>query len=64
MLSTIRSTGKLEDETLAELKSAVQEVKRNYTAGAGEHSGSTRAGTEEHQPVSAGEVDQEEIAPR
>lgn len=58
-LNTIASTGKLEDDTVAELKSAVEAVLRDFKSEGSSHL--VDAGHEEHKPVSDSEVSQETI---
>lgn len=64
VLDAIRNSGKLEDDTLAELKTAVENVKRDYSAGHRNSGGSVRAGNEEHAPAAESDVDQEQIVKR
>ncbi|WP_129359895.1 MULTISPECIES: F0F1 ATP synthase subunit alpha [Micrococcaceae] len=64
VLGAIRDSGKLEDDTLAELKTAIDNVKRDFMAGQNDGAGAVRAGHEEHTPVNDSEVDQEQIVKR
>jgi F-type H+/Na+-transporting ATPase subunit alpha len=58
VLTTIRETGKFEDDTAATLQSEVDAFKSIFS-GAGE--GGVRAGREESEPLAEGDVDQEQI---
>jgi F-type H+-transporting ATPase subunit alpha len=60
VLTDLDASGKLEDSTVEALKSAVAEVKRDFQSGGAE----VRPGNEEHAPVEASEVAQEEIVTR
>ena len=60
VLTDLDASGKLEDSTVDALKSAVAEVKRDFRSGGAE----VRPGSEEHAPVEASEVAQEEIVTR
>ncbi|RUQ22393.1 MULTISPECIES: F0F1 ATP synthase subunit alpha [Kocuria] len=64
VLDAIRTSGKLEDDTLTELKSAVDHVKQDFKAGHQASGGAVRAGNEEHAPVAESDVDQEQIVKR
>ncbi|ALU40472.1 ATP synthase subunit alpha [Kocuria flava] len=57
VMDSIVATGKLEDDAVAALETAVGEVKRDFR---GTNHG-IEAGHEEHQPLDASEVDQERI---
>ncbi|MCD1145669.1 F0F1 ATP synthase subunit alpha [Kocuria sp. LUK] len=57
VMDSIVATGKLEDDAVAALETAVGEVKRDFR---GTKHG-IEAGHEEHQPLDASEVDQERI---
>ncbi len=59
ILTTIAETGKLEDSTVAELESAIGEFKRGFF-GEG-HDTLVTAGHEEHDALSAEDVNQEQI---
>lgn len=58
-LKNIAETGKLEDDTVAELKASVEAVKRDFRSQGSSHL--VEAGHEEHNPVSDSEVSQETI---
>lgn len=58
-LKNIASSGKLEDDTLAELKAGVEAVKRDFRSEGSSHL--VEAGHEEHKPVSDSDVSQETI---
>ncbi|WP_068170348.1 F0F1 ATP synthase subunit alpha [Rothia sp. ND6WE1A] len=58
-LKNIAETGKLEDDTVAELKASVEAVKRDFRSQGSSHL--VEAGHEEHKPVSDSEVSQETI---
>jgi F-type H+-transporting ATPase subunit alpha len=58
VLSTIRETGKFDDDTAAALQSEVDAFKANF---AGEGDGGVRAGREESEALGEGDVDQEQI---
>jgi F-type H+-transporting ATPase subunit alpha len=58
VLTTIRETGKFDDDTAASLQSEVDAFKKNF-GGAGE--GGVRAGREESEPLDEADVDQEQI---
>ena len=58
VLTTIRETGKFDDDTAATLQSEADEFKSIFS-GAGE--GGVRAGREESEPLAEGDVDQEQI---
>ncbi len=58
-LKNIAETGKLEDDTVAELKASVEAVKRDFRSQGSSHV--VEAGHEEHKPVSDSEVSQETI---
>ena len=64
VLDSIRDTGKLEDDTVSALQTAVESVKRDFTAGQNNASGSVQAGNEEATPVNDADVDQEQIVKR
>lgn len=59
VLTAISESGKLEDGTVAALKNAVAEVKRNFSSEGTSHL--VDAGHEEHKPVSDADVSQETI---
>ena len=59
VLSTIVSTGKLEDETVEQLKQAVSKVKQEFKTTA--VSGDVHVGHEEHEPAQDSDVAQERI---
>lgn len=59
VLTDIVSSGKLEDETVDQLKEAVQKVKQEFKTTA--VSGDVHVGREEHEPAKDSEVAQEEI---
>lgn len=58
-LKNIAETGKLESDTVAELKAGVEAVKRDFRSQGSSHL--VEAGHEEHKPVSDSEVSQETI---
>lgn len=58
-LKNIAETGKLESDTVAELKASVEAVKRDFRSQGSSHL--VEAGHEEHKPVSDSEVSQETI---
>jgi F-type H+/Na+-transporting ATPase subunit alpha len=58
VLTTIRETGKFDDDTAAALQSEVDAFKANFT---GQGDGTVRAGHEEHEALGEGDVDQEQI---
>ncbi|MDN5653774.1 MAG: F0F1 ATP synthase subunit alpha [Kocuria sp.] len=64
VLNSIRDTGKLEDDAISALQTAVESVKRDFTAGQNNGSGSVQAGNEEATPVNDADVDQEQIVKR
>ncbi|KAA9395657.1 F0F1 ATP synthase subunit alpha [Kocuria coralli] len=58
VLDSIASSGKLEDETVEALETAVAEVKRDFHG----HGASNRApGHEEHEPLDSSDIDQEQL---
>ncbi|MDO4917549.1 MAG: F0F1 ATP synthase subunit alpha, partial [Rothia sp. (in: high G+C Gram-positive bacteria)] len=59
VLSAIAETGKLEDDTVAGLKSGVEAVKRDFHSRGSSHL--VEVGHEQHQPVSDSDVSQETI---
>ncbi|WP_026818027.1 F0F1 ATP synthase subunit alpha [Arthrobacter castelli] len=59
LLTTIRETGKLDDDTLAAMTEAVQEFKKGFFGQGDSHLVS--AGHEEHEPLEEDAVDQEKI---
>ncbi|MCP3425962.1 F0F1 ATP synthase subunit alpha [Rothia sp. AR01] len=61
VLTDLEASGKLEDATVDALKSAVAEVKRDFRPSG---DGEVRPGNEEHAPVEAADVAQEEIVTR
>ncbi|NLS08523.1 F0F1 ATP synthase subunit alpha [Nesterenkonia sp. MY13] len=58
VLTNIASTGKLEDDTLSTLNSAIEEFKRNFHSEGGE----SLVGNETAEALSADEIEQEEIS--
>ncbi|MDO4898673.1 MAG: F0F1 ATP synthase subunit alpha [Rothia sp. (in: high G+C Gram-positive bacteria)] len=59
VLQDIETTGKLEDETVSALKTAVADFKKGFRSNGSSHL--VEAGHEEHKPLADGEVSQETI---
>lgn len=59
ILDTLRETGKLEDETIAEMDKAIDAFLLEFQGGKGQHL--TGPGHEEHQAADVADVDQEKI---
>ncbi|MER7798041.1 F0F1 ATP synthase subunit alpha [Microbacterium sp. NPDC096154] len=59
ILDTLRETGKLEDETVAEMEKVIDAFLLEFQGGKGQHL--TAAGHEEHRAADVADVDQEKI---